>query len=88
MTILSDIEKKLRGLISQGSNFVQQNPTPMGFVQQQIQKLAPQPTGSIVQRWQNQPVLPFIPQSSLSNLGKVNAVVFDKLPSSVYSGIP
>ena len=88
MTILSDIEKKLRGLISQGSNFVQQNPTPMGFVQQQIQKLAPQPTGSIVQRWQNQPVLPFIPQSSLSNLGKVNAGVFDKLPSSVYSGIP
>ena len=49
MTILSDIEKKLRGLISQGSNFVQQNPTPMGFVQQQIQQLK-QPVQQFVQQ--------------------------------------
>ena len=57
MTILSDIEKKLRGLISQGSNFVQQNPTPMGFVQQQIQKIARTPLSQPVQNFVNKPLV-------------------------------
>jgi len=36
MPLLTDISKKLRELISQGSQFVQQNPTPYSYIQNRI----------------------------------------------------
>ena len=50
MPLLTDISKKLRELISQGSQFVQQNPSPTRYVAQQIQQRASPPIQQFQQR--------------------------------------
>ena len=70
MPLLTDISKKLRELISQGSQFVQQNPSPSRYVAQQLQQRVAQPVQRFVQQYPSPATLPMPSQITRTPSGQ------------------
>ena len=75
MPLLTDISKKLRELISQGSQFVQQNPTPYSYIQNRINPPVVSPLQQPTRLQQMSPQIQQVARNMYSGVSPATSIV-------------